>query len=108
RVGHELIELHEIGMGDVGERAELALEAVQRLGREMPERLQRNPRVPLNIANFVDHAEAALSETVLNDETLGSTELHCRLRRERRKNDPEVSIRLLTSFRPPVASVRLN
>src|SRR5262249_21723472 len=75
-VGHELVELHEIRMRDVGERAELSFESIQRVGREVAQRLQRDDGIPASIVRLVDDAETAFAEAALNHETVRSAEFH--------------------------------
>ena len=57
-------------MRDVGERAELVLEAAERGGVEVAQRLERDDLVPLAIERLVDDAHAAGAEPALDDEPI--------------------------------------
>src|SRR5687767_14170717 len=67
----ELVQLHEVWMGDIGERSEFALEPVQRLGCDVLQTLQRYRDAFHAIVHLVDHAEAARSEQALDAEAIG-------------------------------------
>jgi hypothetical protein len=71
----ELAQLHQIGVGDVGQGAELALEAYERVRRGAQERVQRDPGALLAIQRLVDQAHAALSEAADDLEALGALEV---------------------------------
>ena len=62
-------------MRDVGERAELALEAHQRRGVDVAQRLERHDLVALAIERLIDDAHAAGAEAALDDEAIGAGEL---------------------------------
>ena len=49
-------------MIDVGQNPEFFLQAVERGGIELPQRLERHDRVSMGIERLVDDAEAAFSE----------------------------------------------
>ena len=61
-VGDQLVEAHEVLVDDVGERAKLALEAVERARVEPGERLQRDARLTLAISRLVDDAARPCAE----------------------------------------------
>jgi hypothetical protein len=56
-LGNELVQLHEIAMGDVGQRAELALEPQQRVRRIVAQCLDGDRGVPNAIKCLVHHAK---------------------------------------------------
>ena len=58
----EVVELHEVRVVHVGERAELRLEAVERRRVEAREELQRDVRSTFAVEHLVDRAEAPFAE----------------------------------------------
>ena len=73
-VAHELVELGQVGMGQVGERAEFLLEAVDRGGVRLLEHLERDGRAALAIEGLVDRAEGAGPQAALDREPVRSRE----------------------------------
>src|SRR5688572_3127375 len=62
-LGDELVQLHEVAMGDVGERSELALEPQQRVRRIVAQRLDGDRGVPDAIERLVHHAKGPRPDT---------------------------------------------
>ena len=70
----ELVELHEVGVVQVGEGPELLLEPVEARAVRLPQGLEgHHATIPL-VANLVDHAGAALAERLEHGEALGARE----------------------------------
>jgi hypothetical protein len=74
------VQLDEVRMTNTGERAELLLESIQRRRLEPRERLQRDVRTTLAIANLVDDAEAARPDAADDLETRRTGELSRQIR----------------------------
>jgi len=68
----ELVQLHDVGVADVGERAKLALESQERGGIEARHHLQRDDFTPLDVAHAMHDAHAALAEVALDSEAFGA------------------------------------
>jgi hypothetical protein len=64
----ELVELDEVRVHDVGERAELALEAIERVRVGAQQRLERHARVALGVEHLPDDAERPLAEATPEEE----------------------------------------
>jgi hypothetical protein len=76
--GDELVERDEVGMRDVGEGAELLLEAVEAVGIEPAQRLERHRHLALAIERLVDDTEAAGADHLLDGKSTGASEIHAR------------------------------
>ena len=73
--GGKLVEGHEVGVRDVGEGPELLLEAHERRGRDVSQRLEGDDHVPLPVDRAVDDAVAARAEALLDLEPVGPDEI---------------------------------
>jgi hypothetical protein len=71
----QLAQAHQVRVRQIGERAELALEAPQVLRIERAQRLERNARTALVVPRLVDHAHTARPQPALDGEALGAGEL---------------------------------
>ena len=67
-VREQLVQRDEVGVRDVGQGAELVLEAIERAVGVGPQHLQRDPRVALAVERFVDDAEGARTQPPLDHE----------------------------------------
>jgi len=73
-VGQQLVEADQIFMGDIGERAKLALEPVEVSALGLAQHLEGHAGGPLSIEGFVDDPEPALAQLPSELETLGAGE----------------------------------
>ena len=74
-VAQELVERDEIRMRNVGQRPELALEAIKRGSFAVAQELQRHPGGALAIERFVHDAKAAFTQRPNELEALRTGEL---------------------------------
>jgi hypothetical protein len=84
RLGHQLVERHQIRVGEVGQRAELLLEAEQGVGSRPLQRLQGHHGPAVLIERLENDTEAAGSEPALEPKARRRLEL-----RGRRTAHPE-------------------
>lgn len=83
-IGDELVEVDEIGVCEVGERSELALEAKQCRGIAPPQHFERDRTVTLVIKSFVHLPEATAANLSLDSEAWQRIQIH--VLRSRRSN----------------------
>ena len=80
----ELVQRHEIRMGDVGQAAKLTLELID-VGRSRPkQRFQRDDLQADPVVHFVHDAHPARTQLPAHRETLGPPELRARSKRGQR------------------------
>ena len=58
----QLAEAHQVAVIEIGAGAELGLQAVQRVGLDRAQGLERHHQIALAIVGLVDHAHAALAD----------------------------------------------
>lgn len=75
-VGDELVEGDEVRVIDVGEGAEFALEAVERLRVRLVQALERDRALALLVVDLVHDSERTSTEAALDLEACGAGELH--------------------------------
>ena len=56
------MELHEIHVLEVGKRAELALEPIETLRRQVPQGLERDQALAVRVVGFIDNAKPSLAK----------------------------------------------
>jgi hypothetical protein len=62
RVGEQLVQAHEVGVREIGDRSELALQAVDRGAVHCGQRFDRDDHVLRGVVGRVDHAHAACAD----------------------------------------------
>ena len=77
-VREQLVQGHEVGMGDVGQGPELLLEAIERAPGADPQRLEGDVGVALPVQDFVDDAEGPGAQPPLYDEAIRAGEASIR------------------------------
>jgi hypothetical protein len=69
------VQRHQVGVGDVGQRPELLLEAVDRAGPRPQQGLERHGRVLFAVVGLVDDAHPAIAEFPNQLEAVGEVKL---------------------------------
>ena len=76
--GHEVVEAYEMGMSDIGQGSELALQPVEASGIQADQGLERNLLPALAIEGAVHHAHAAGPQATVDPEAFSGAETHGR------------------------------
>jgi hypothetical protein len=73
-VGKQLVERYQVGVRDVGERAELVLEPIERFLAGVAQRLQSHRRAALLVESLVDDTERARTQPTTKHKPLRAVE----------------------------------
>jgi hypothetical protein len=71
---HELVQDDQVGVHEIGESPELALEAIEGFPARLPQHLEGDPRFALPVVGGIHDAETSGAEARLHREAIGARE----------------------------------